>query len=690
MGSNPEPRRQRCLTHFVITPAARNRHRELAAEIRRHEHAYYVLAQPLISDFEFDRLMRELQDLEASFPELATLDSPTQRVGGAPVAGFRPVLHAVPMMSLDNTYSPQEVLAFLARVQKALPEETLEWTVEPKVDGLSISLRYEDGLFVQGATRGDGTTGDDVTANLRTIRSLPLKLENAPSVLEVRGEVYFPLASFRRLNAEREAAGEETFSNPRNAAAGSLKQLDPKNTARRPLALMTYGLGAVSPADLPADQHGLLAWLHALGLPVPDRVVLARSAEEVLQALQALDVARADFGYETDGAVVKLNALSLRDRLGSTSKAPRWAMAYKYPAEQAETRLRAITVQVGRTGALTPVAELEPVFLAGSTVGRATLHNEDELRRKDIRVGDTVLIEKAGEVIPAVVRVVLEKRTGSEQTFEFPRACPECATPVVKETKDGVEGVVWRCPNPDCPAQIRGRIGHWCTRGAMDIDGAGDALVAQLVSAGLVRDVAELYRLKLEEVAALERMGEKSARNLIEGIAASKKQDLWRLLFGLGILHLGVGGAKALARAYPDLDAIAGVGVDKLMQVEDIGEVIAQSVADWFADSRNRDLIHRLRLAGLNFNSDLFRPPTTAEQGPFAGKTFVLTGTLPTLTREAATAEIEARGGKVASSVSKKTHYVLAGDEAGSKLEKARQLGIPVLDETEFRRQAAL
>ena len=672
-----------------MTPLeARHRHALLAEEIRRHEHAYYVQSKPIISDFEFDRLDRELRDLEGRFPELVTPDSPSQRVGGLPVAEFHPVRHAVPMMSLDNSYSPGEVRAFIARVQKALADESLEWTVEPKVDGLSISLRYENGLFVQGATRGDGTTGDDVTANLRTVRSLPLRLIGAPALLEVRGEVFLPLAGFRRLNAERESAGEEPFANPRNAAAGSLKQLDPRITARRPLALVAYGTGMVEGTPLPSDQYSLLGWLQRLGLPVPERVMLARSEDEVLIGIEELDRVRRDFGYETDGAVVKLNSLPLRDRLGSTAKAPRWAMAYKYPPEQAETRLRSITVQVGRTGKLTPVAELEPVVLAGSTVGRATLHNEDELRRKDIRIGDVVVIEKAGEVIPAVVRVVVGRRDGTESHFPFPHTCPECQTPTVRDATASGEGADWRCPNPDCPAQLRGRIGHWCARGAMDIEGAGDVLVAQLVGAGLVRDVAELYRLRVDEVAALDRMGEKSARNLIDGIAASTHRDLWRLLFGLGILHLGVSGAKALARAYPDLDALAAAGTAELVQVPDIGEVIARSVADWFSDDKNRDLIRRLRAAGVNFTSSLYRPVDAVPSGPFAGRTFVLTGTLPGMTRESATAEIESRGGKVSSSVSRKTDFVLAGEEAGSKLEKARQLGIPILDEAEFRRLA--
>ena len=660
------------------------RHRQLVEEIRRHEHAYYVLHRPVISDPEFDRLERELRDLESRHPEWVSADSPSQRVGGSVSEGFRSVRHAVPLMSLDNTYSPEEVAAFLARAEKQLPGETLEWTVEPKVDGLSISLRFEHGVFVQGATRGDGTTGDDVTANLRTIRSLPLKLREAPELLELRGEIYLPLAGFRRLNTERESAGEEAFSNPRNAAAGSLKQLDPRITAQRPLALVAYGIGAVQGVDVPADQAGLLQWLERLGLPIPEHVTVARTTDEVLRAIEELDRIRRDFGYETDGAVVKLNRLSLRDRLGSTAKAPRWAMAYKYAAEQAQTQLRNITVQVGRTGKLTPVAELEPVFLAGSTVARATLHNEEEIRRKDIRIGDRVVIEKAGEVIPAVVRSVPECRTGSEMPFSLPRTCPECGTPVTRETTTEGEGVDWRCPNLDCPAQIRGRIGHWCSRGAMDVDGAGDVLVAQIVQKGLVRDVSDLYCLQATEIQDLERMGEKSAGNLIEALQASKSRDLWRLLFGLGILHVGAGAAKALARAFPDLDSLAAAGAPQLLEVPDIGDVIARSVEEWFADGRNRDLIRRLRAAGLNFTSSTYQPPDAASRGPFAGKTFVLTGTLPNLSRETATLEIERRGGRVASSVSKKTHYVLAGTDPGSKIEKARQLGIPILSEADF------
>lgn len=690
---------------------AQLRHASLAAEIRRHDHAYYVLAKPVISDQEYDRLYHELLDLERQFPELAGPDSPSQRVGGQPVSEFPPHRHAIPMMSLDNTYSQAEVREFVGRVQRLLPNEALEWVVEPKVDGLAISLRYENGVLAVGATRGDGTTGDDITANLKTIRSVPLRLEappakgrknkaspplpdlfgasapaTVPAVLEVRGEVYMTKEGFKKLNAERAAAGEEEFANPRNAAAGSLKQLDPRVVAKRPLDIVLYGVGQIIGSPPPATQAGLLDWLTAFGFKTPERTWLCRSEEELLAAIAELDAIRQSFAYETDGAVIKLNSLALRERCGATAKAPRWAIAYKYAAEQAETRLHAITIQVGRTGALTPVAELEPVFLAGSTVSRATLHNEEELRRKDIRVGDTVIIEKAGEVIPAVVRVVTEKRTGRETAFLFPKQCPECGSKVSRSSVVGEENVVWRCVNPDCPAQIRGRIEHWCSRGAMDIEGGGEVLVAQLVKSGLVQDVADLYRLTVDELCGLERMGEKSARNFLAGVEASKQRDLWRVLFGLGILHVGAGAAKSLGRSFATLDDVLNASLDQLQTAEDIGEVIARSVVQWAGDPRNRKLVERLRAAGVNFRSSLYRP--AAVGGPFAGKTFVLTGTLPSLTREAATAKIEALGGKVSGSVSKKTDYVLAGSDPGSKLEKARKMGVKVIDEAEFRKLA--
>ena len=712
----------------------KTRHDQLAEEIRRHDHAYYVLAQPKISDRDYDRLYHKLLDLEKNFPDLATPDSPSRRVGGEPLTEFKPVRHAVPMMSLENTYSQEEVRDFVKRVQKLLPDEKLEWVVEPKVDGVAVSLRYENGVLVTGATRGDGATGDDITANLKTIRSVPLKIGRdgvSPppiNILEVRGEVFMTKAGFEKLNAERKSAGEEIFANPRNAAAGSLKQLDPKIVAQRPLDIILYGIGetvraagapnsdsaqrnlpakrADSEIGAPPTQAELLNWLKSLGFKTPERTWFCKSGDELIAAIAELDQVRKKFAYETDGAVIKLNSFEQQRRVGATAKAPRWAIAYKYAPEQAETKLKAIAIQVGRTGALTPVAELEPVFLAGSTISRATLHNEDYIREKDIRIGDTVVIEKAGEVIPAVVSVVLKKRSGGEKKFHFPKTCPECGAKVSRsnqraadilsadlDEKSGTasetlaarsedEYAIWRCVNPDCPAQIRGRLEHWCSRGAMDIEGGGEALAALLVKSNLVRDVADLYELKLEAVVALERMGKKSAKNFLDALAASKARDLWRLLFGLGILHVGAGVAKSLARHFPTLDNIFAASAEQLTEAEDIGEVIAQSLVNWHGEARNQKLIERLRAAGLNFKSELYQP--AAEAGPLAGKTFVLTGTLPTLKREEAAAKIETLGGKVSGSVSKKTDFVLAGDEAGSKLDKAQKLGVKIISEAEF------
>jgi DNA ligase (NAD+) len=727
----------------VTQAEAKKRHAQLVAEIRRHDRAYYVLAQPKISDRNYDRLYHELLDLEKNFPELATPDSPSRRVGGEPLKEFKPVRHAVPMMSLENTYSQEELRDFVKRVQKLLPDEKLEWVVEPKVDGVAVSLCYENGMLATGATRGDGTHGDDITANLKTIRSVPLKIGRdgvSPSsinILEVRGEVFMTKAGFEKLNAERKSASEEMFANPRNAAAGSLKQLDPKIVAKRPLDIILYGIGQIgAPASGPArsgskfqransnqpslgsfgsagigapqTQAKLLDWLKSLGFKTPERTWFCKSGDELLAAIAELDQVRKKFAYETDGAVIKLNSFEQQRRVGATAKAPRWAIAYKYAPEQAETKLKAITIQVGRTGALTPVAELEPVFLAGSTISRATLHNEDYIREKDIRIGDTVVIEKAGEVIPAVVSVVLKKRRRGEKKFTFPKTCPECGSKVSRSTqraadilsadldeKNGTasetlaarsedEYAIWRCVNPDCPAQIRGRIEHWCARGAMDIEGGGEVLAALLVKSNLVRDVADLYELKLEAVVALERMGEKSAKNFLDALATSKSRDLWRLLFGLGILHVGAGVAKSLARHFPTLDDIFAANAEQLTEADDIGEVIAQSLVQWHGEARNQKLIERLREAGLNFKSELYQP--AAKAGPFAGKTFVLTGTLPTLTREEAATKIESLGGKVTGSVSKKTDFVLAGEEAGSKLDKAQKLGVKILNEAEFLR----
>lgn len=667
---------------------AKHRHAELAQEIRRHDYLYYVQAAPAISDREYDALYRELLDIEKEFPDLVTADSPSQRVGGQPLKEFKPVKHLQPMTSLDNTYSQAELRQFVDRVQRILPGEKLDWIVEPKVDGVAINLRYEQGRFTVGATRGDGVTGDDITTNLRTIRSIPMTLTDAPEVMEVRGEVYMPTAGFKKLNTERVAAGEEPFANPRNSSAGSLKQLDPRIVAKRPLTMVVYGLGEIraggrasSRAALPAAQSDALELLKSLGFRTPDKTWHCASADELIDAVNELDKLRRTLPYETDGAVIKLNSFAQRERAGFTSKAPRWAIAYKYEAEQAETKLKAITIQVGRTGALTPVAELEPVHLAGTVVKRASLHNEDQIARLDIRIGDTVTIQKAGEIIPQVIGVVLHKRAGNETAYAFPRQCPECGSAVTRTGLSG-EDVVWRCSNPHCPAKIRGSLEHWCARGAMDIEGGGEVLVRQLVEAGLVKDVAGLYSLTLDQLTSLERMGEKSARNFLDAIQTSKTRELWRLLHGLGILHVGSGVAKALARQFPSLDKIATASPDDLKAIDEVGDVIAQSVHQWFQLRQNRQLIDELRSAGLKFDSDTYRATSTT--GGFTSKTFVLTGTLPTLKRDEAAAKIEALGGKVSSSVSKKTDYVVAGEEAGSKLEKAHQLGIPVLDEKEF------
>ena len=663
-----------------MSAEAKRRHATLAEEIRQHDHAYYVLAKPTVGDSEYDRLYRELLNLEGIYPELCTSDSPTQRVGGAPLSEFASHQHTVPMMSLDNTYSFEELDEFLVRVGKLLPEEALDWTIEPKIDGLAVSLRYENGMLTVGTTRGDGVSGDNITSNLKTIRSIPLKLSGVPpQILEVRGEVFMSKSGFVRLNEKRKIEGEESFANPRNTAAGSLKMLDPKVVAERPLGIFLYGLGEVS-EGMPETQVGVLDWLSELGFPTPERIWMGRTHDELVESINELDRVRADLDYETDGAVIKLNDLSLRDQCGTTSKAPRWAIAYKFAAEQVETMIKDITIQVGRTGSLTPVAELEPVSIAGSTVSRATLHNEDEIQRKDVRIGDTVVIEKAGEIIPAVVRVLAEKRPKNAKAYVLPKECPECGTAADKAEGD----VVWRCANPDCPAQVSGRLEHFCSRGAMDIEGGGEVLIKQIVDRGLADNVGELYKLTLEEVTSLERMAEKSAQNFLDGLEASKGCDLWRLVFGLGILHVGTGVAKALCRRFAGMDELMDATEEDLVAIDDVGGVISKSVHDWFGDSENRSLIEGLRKTGLNFDSSLYQEAMAT--GPLAGKSLVLTGTFPNLKREEATARIEAAGGKVVGSVSKKTDYVVAGEDAGSKLAKAEKLSIVVINEVQLLR----
>jgi len=658
--------------------SAAKKHRELTEKIRKLDRAYYEEAQPLVSDQEYDRLYRELLDLEAAHPELDTSDSPSQRVGGTPLPHFTSVQHAIPMQSLDNTYSASELEAFVDRVQKALEGEKLGFVVEPKIDGVAVSVRYENGKFVQGVTRGDGTQGDDITANLRTIKNLPLTIKNHAPVLEVRGEVYFPSAAFEKVNQEQEAAGKPLYANPRNTAAGTLKQLDSKLVAKRRLAIVLYGPGELIGVEC-ESQEDWLELLEKAGLPVPEKTYFAKDKAQLLARIETMDVERKKFAYATDGAVVKLNEWRLRKSLGTTSKAPRWAIAYKYSAEKAVTTLESVTFQVGRTGVITPVAELKPVLLAGSTVARATLHNFEEIKRKDIRIGDHVNVEKAGEVIPAVLGAVTEARTGKEKTITPPKSCPAC------ETELEFQGIFLRCPNPSCPAQTQRRIQHFAQRGAMDIDGLGESLVEQLVDAKLAKDPADLYDLTLEQLAGLERMAEKSAQNVIEGIAASKKADLWRLIFGLGILHVGAGAARALASHFGSLDKIAESTVEQLCDVRDVGEVVAQSITHWFAQKDNQKEVERLRKAGLNFTA---QQTAVREANPnFAGKTFVITGTLSE-PREDIKERIIGLGGKVSGSVSKKTDYLVAGDNAGSKLDDAQRLGVKVINEQQLAKLA--
>ena len=662
---------------------ASSRARELRREIARHDRLYYEEAAPQISDREYDALLRELRDLENAHPELLTADSPTQRVAGKPLEGFKQVRHRVAMQSLDNTYSLEEADEFMARVERLLPGIKLRWTIEPKVDGVAISLTYRDGLLELAATRGDGTTGDDVTQNVRTIRSIPLRLEGeAPDLIEIRGEVYLPKKKFAALNEAREKDGEALFANPRNAAAGSLKLLDSSIVAKRGLGAVFYGVGAVEGGKAPQTQTDLLRWLKKIGLPVVPKFWEAEDEAEVRKAIAALEKIRHDFAFETDGAVIKLDDFKRRDQAGSTSKAPRWAMAYKYEAERARTRLNSITVQVGRMGTLTPVAELDPVQVAGSRVARATLHNEEEIARKDIRIGDWVFVEKAGEVIPAVVGVDLKARTGKEKKFKMPENCPSCGSKVFRDP----ELTAVRCINPDCPAQIRRRLEHFGARGAMDIEGLGEAMVDQLVAEGLVEALPDIYALKGNEVAALERMGEKSTANLLAAIEGSKEQPLWRLLFALGIMHVGASVARKLADKFHTLDKIAEASVDELESTEDVGQVVAEEIHSFFRLPHNKKLIESLRKHALNFGEHDKRSAPASQE--LSGETWVITGTLDRPRDEIAEL-IRRHGGTVSGSVSKKTSYVLAGEEAGGKLDKAKSLGVPVVDEKQFRARIA-
>jgi DNA ligase (NAD+) len=675
----------------MTSSEAQKRISALRSEVAHHDERYYRSARPEIGDRDYDRLKRELADLELKFPGAARAegtDTPTARVGDDRAEGFRTVRHRLAMQSLDNTYSEAELREFHARLARLLGREDLSYVVEPKLDGLAVSLTYEKGRFVGAVTRGNGVEGDDVTANALTIRSLPRELKRSaqgpvPDLIEIRGEIYMTFAEFQRINAARDEEGEERYANPRNLAAGTIKLLDPREVGLRSLALVLYGLGACEPAKAGGEnQSGYQARLRGWGLPTVDKFWTARGIDEAWAAIGELDRLRKGFPYATDGAVVKLDSFALQREAGSTSKAPRWAMAYKFAAERAETRLLTIAVQVGRTGVLTPVAELEPVILAGTTVARATLHNRDEIARKDIRVGDYVLVEKAGEVIPAVVSVNLARRTPGCAPFVFPDRCPSCGTAVVQAQGE----VALRCPNYDCPVQVRRRVQHFASRACVDIDGLGEAMVDVVVEKGWVRGVADIYRLKRDDLLSLGKSVEKSTDNLLAAIEAGKKADLWRFVHGLGIPHVGTAAAKDLAARFGSLEALsqsrhADYIEGKESRIAGIGETMAEAIIDHFNQPRNRTLVRDLVRAGVSPRAPAALAPGT---GPLSGKTLVLTGTLPTKSREDASAMIEAAGGKVASSVSKKTSFVVAGSDAGSKLDKAKALGVAVIGEAEL------
>jgi len=655
-----------------------SRAKQLRQLIEEHNRRYWEQAAPTISDQEYDALLRELIDIEELHPELRTPDSPTQHVGGKPLEEFAHVTHRTPMLSLDNTYSEQEVGDWFRRLQKHLPNEEIELVIEPKVDGVAISLLYENGRLQYAATRGDGRVGDDVTQNVLTIRGIPRELKDGPDLLEIRGEVYMTRDGFRKMNEERLAAGLPEFVNPRNSAAGSLKQLDSSLVRKRPLGLILHGMGAVAGGTALLNYLDGLALLDRLHLP-HSRTQTARTLDDVLAAIRQIDQTRHSLPFETDGAVVKVNSFAQRERAGFTSKAPRWSIAYKYRPEQAETRLLNIIIQVGRTGVLTPVAELEPVFVGGTTVARATLHNEEEIARKDIRIGDLVIVEKAGEIIPAVIGVKKEARTGGEKPFQMPEKCPVCGGGIVRDP----EQVAVRCINAACPAQLRRKLQHFASRGAMDIEGLGEALVEQLVAHNLATDVSDIYKLTPESLKVIPRTGEKSIENLLAGIGESKTRPLWRLIFGLGILHVGATGARNLAHHFHTIDPMIAAGLDELQRIPDVGEIMGQSIFDFFRDDHNRALIDRLKAAGLNMGG---QDPVEVSpaNAPLANTTWVITGTLSE-ERETIAELIRKNGGKVSSSISKKTTCLLAGEDAGSKLAKAQSLGVKIITEPELR-----
>ena len=656
--------------------------KKLREEILRHEELYYVHDRPEISDVEYDALVERLRALEEEHPEFRTPDSPTLRVGGRPAEGFEEYVHRRPMLSLENSYNIEDLRAFDERCRKLADGRAFEYVAELKIDGLSLSVHYENGVLVRGVTRGDGRRGEDVTQNVRTIRSVPLRLKGAAekeAEVEVRGEAYLSRKAFERINAEMEEAGEAKLANPRNAAAGTIRQHDPKVVARRRLDLFVYDVlrGERKPF---ATHWEALEWLAAAGFTVNPHRAKCPDIEGVIRFCNEMEARRDGLEYEIDGVVVKVDSTALQDEFGATAKAPRWAIAYKYPARQATTQLLDIVVQVGRTGALTPVAILEPVQLAGTVVARATLHNEDEIKRLGLKVGDWVNIEKSGEIIPKILSVVESRRTGAEKPFRLPKKCPVCGGLVVRPEGE----VVSRCTAADCPAQLKQNLLHFAARRAMRIEGLGDALVEQLVESKMVRDVADLYKLKLEDVAALERKAEKSASNLIAQIEASKTRDLPQLVYGLGIRHVGERTAAILARHFKSLERLRTATVEEIDDIHEIGLTVAQSVRDWFDDEGNVQLCERLRAAGVRTEIATGGVGAQADEA-FAGRQFVLTGRLETLTRDEARAAIEARGGRVTSTVSKKTDYVVAGEEAGSKLDKAQALGLRIISEEELR-----
>ena len=656
--------------------SAADRYHDLQQELARLEHAYYVLDQPLVPDAEYDRLYRELLDLEAQHPDWVTPDSLSQRVGGAPLKEFMEVKHSVPMLSLNNAFEESELIGFDRRCREGLGLDHVEYACELKFDGLAISLRYENGVLVQAATRGDGASGEDVTSNIRTIRAIPLRLQgpNLPNVIEVRGEVFMHRADFEAMNKTAAKSGEKEFANPRNAAAGSLRQLDSKVTAKRPLSFFAYGLGALEPSQwLPSTHSELLNLYEVLGLPVCRERTVVSSLDGLMKFYAGIAAKREQLPYEIDGVVYKVNSFAEQQQLGYVSRAPRFAIAHKYPAQEEITTVLGIDVQVGRTGAITPVARLAPVLVGGVTVTNATLHNEDEVRRKDVRIGDTVVVRRAGDVIPEIVSVVLDRRPSNTQVFVMPSHCPVCESHIERLSDEAVA----RCSGGlFCAAQRKQALLHFAQRRAMDIEGLGDKIVDQMVDLNLVRTPADLYHLGFAALVNMERMGEKSADNLLQSIAQSKKTTLARFIFGLGIRHVGESTAKDLAKHFGGIRALMDAPMDELLMVNDVGPVVADSIVSFMSEPHNREVIEQLLVSGIEFQNE--ERITTVD---LSGKTFVLTGTLPTLSRDQAKEMLEAAGAKVAGSVSQKTSFVVAGSEAGSKLDKATELGIPILDE---------